>query len=95
MMMKMMRLSDLRAASDPASIAIAPRKRWSIASVLRGYVTIHVTHACVTIHMSVDRIPPSRETLEEFQLGRNICGRQPQDGQFVPQDDDLQFLLLV
>ena len=41
--MKIMRLSNLRPASDQASIAVARRKRWWIASFSRGSVTIHVT----------------------------------------------------
>jgi hypothetical protein len=41
---KMMRISDLRAASEPASTSVDHGKRWWIVGFLRGYVTIGVTH---------------------------------------------------
>ena len=41
---KMMRISDLRATSEPASTSVDHGKRWWIVAFLGGYVTIHVTH---------------------------------------------------
>ena len=53
---KMITISDLRVANDPASTAIDHRKRGWIVRFLEGYVTIHVTphNARSQGHVSLD-----------------------------------------
>ena len=72
--MKMMRLSDLRPASDPASIAVARRKRRWIASFSKGSVAIHVT----AMAPPTGRLSPSgnRSAAKEIDNGVNNAGER-------------------